>query len=445
LNKPRALDYLYHAQTDHTEESLFKGVYSIPPSHYVFLDVEKVKENVFKLEPVKWYNVNIIKSKQTFKEAKNEFLNKFKDSVELHLRADVPIGSALSGGLDSSSIVSYINILLKKENKTDLQKTFSSCSEDPRYDERSWMEEVVKETLVDGHYVYPKGEDVFKLTEKLIWFMDEPYQSQSAFLGYHVFMEAKKNNVVVLLNGQGADEYLSGYGAYKRIRQNNLIKKFEFKQLYAEINKPISFIRFILVSILNKFPSVKQKISPNIQFKNVINHKILGAKSGILNYNNINCHVNISKMQLLVDPLPRYLRWEDRNSMAHSVEARVPFLDYRLIEFVHSLPLNYLDAPHQSKHILVEALKGILPEKVRNRKDKKGFITPEQKWFMTEFCDDFIKLFEDNVIYAKGTIDKQEGIKYLNNMQKGKVPFDYSYWRITLFCVWMKTFNVEID
>jgi asparagine synthase (glutamine-hydrolysing) len=226
LNKTRALDYLYHAQTDHTEESLFKGVYSIPPSHYVFLDVEKVKENVFKLEPVKWYNVNIIKSKQTFEEAKNEFLNKFKDSVELHLRADVPIGSALSGGLDSSSIVSYINILLKKENKTDLQKTFSSCSEDPRYDERSWMEEVVKETLVDGHYVYPKGEDVFKLTEKLIWFMDEPYQSQSAFLGYHVFMEAKKNNVVVLLNGQGADEYLSGYGAYKSIRQNNMINKF---------------------------------------------------------------------------------------------------------------------------------------------------------------------------------------------------------------------------
>lgn len=445
LNKVRALDYLYDALTDHTEESLFKGVYSIPPSHYVHLDLEKIKTNRSKIVPEKWYTIIVEDTKQSFDEAKNEFLKRFKDSVKLHLRADVAVGSALSGGIDSSSIVSYINSLLKKENKSYLQKTFSSCSEDPKYDEKIWMEEVVKETQVDGHYVYPKGEDVFKLTEKLTWFMDEPYQSQSAFLGYHVFMEAKKNDVVVLLNGQGADEYLSGYGSYKYIRQINLLRKFKLKKLYTEFNKTAPFFRFILVSILNRLPLLKQKIKAKNGLDKVLDFNKIGKKSGILDFIDMNSHVNVSKNQLFVDPLPRYLRWEDRNSMAHSVEARVPFLDYRLIELVHSLPLTYLDGPNQSKYILVEAMKGILPEKVRNRKDKKGFITPEQKWFMLEFRNEFIKLFEDNVQYAKGIINKDEGKKYLYDMQNGKIPFDYSYWRIILFCIWMKTFNVEID
>jgi asparagine synthase (glutamine-hydrolysing) len=218
LNKERALDYLYFALTDHTEETLFAGVYLVPPSNFIFENIEKLKSNRSKFKTEQWYTIKTEDSKLSFEEARKQFLDKFKDSINLHLRADVSIGSALSGGLDSSSIVSYINVLLKQENKPELQKTFSSCSEDLRFDERIWMEEVVKETLVDGHYVYPKGEDVFKLTDKLIWFMDEPYQSQSAFLGYHVFEEAKKNNVIVLLNGQGADEYLSGYGKFRYIR-----------------------------------------------------------------------------------------------------------------------------------------------------------------------------------------------------------------------------------
>jgi asparagine synthase (glutamine-hydrolysing) len=453
LNKERAIDYLCYAITDHTEETLFKGVYALPPSHFVLNKIENVLLNTCKLKPIKWYSLKSSISKITFENAQNEFLKKFKDSVNLHLRADVHVGSALSGGIDSSSIVSYVSILLKQENKSKFQKTFSSCSEDSRYDERNWMEEVVKQTQVEGHYVYPKGEDIFKLTEKLIWHMDEPYQSQSAFLGYHVFQTAKQHNVLVLLNGQGADEYLSGYSSYRILRQKDLVKRLKLFKLYREVNSLSQTLRLILHTAIDKLPNkLRYELSflnkKNRRLKKIINLNILDKERvhpyQLLQHNN-QSQSGISSYQLFKDPLQKYLRWEDRNSMAHSVEARVPFLDYRLIEFVHSLPLDYLDAPNHSKRILVEALKGILPEKVRNRKDKKGFITPEQKWFMTDFSIDFLKLFDDNIVYAKGMINSKEARRYLVEMQKGLIPFDYSYWQIILFCVWMKTFKITID
>ena len=453
LNKEMALDYLYYSLTDHTEETLFQGVFSIPPSHSILASIEILTHNKTKLKTKQWYKLKREDSRLTFEESKLQFLKKFKDSIRLHLRADVSIGTSLSGGLDSSSIVSYVNVLLREANKPELQKTFSSCSEDPRFDERFWMEEVVKETQVDGHYVYPKGEDVFKLTEKLIWYMDEPYQSQSAFLGYHVFEEAQKNKVIVLLNGQGADEYLSGYSEYKLLRQKNLVKKLKYNQLYNELGSIKEVLKMIVNVIFDGLPNdLKYALSlrntKNRFFSKIINFKILNTKR-IHPYKRLKyrkqSHNSISNHQLFNEPLQKYLRWEDRNSMAHSVEARVPFLDHRLVEFVHTLPLHYLDSPNYSKIILVEALKGILPEIVRNRKDKKGFITPEQKWFMEDFPKQFLDLFDENIKFAKDIINSSEAKKYLINMQKGKIPFDYSYWHIILFCMWMKTFNVDIE
>lgn len=453
LNKERAFDYLYYALTDHTDETLFKGVYMIPPGSYSQTKIQNLSAASGRISFSRWYNPVVKELKINFEEAKAEFLAKFQDAIKLHLRADVPVGSALSGGLDSSSIVSYVNILLKQQGKSELQKTFSSCSHDERFDERNWMEEVVKETQVDGHYIYPKGEDIFLLTDKLIWHMDEPYQSQSAFLGYHVFQEAKRFNVIVLLNGQGADEYLSCYGNFRILRHKRLLKSLKLKNIQAELDSYFKILKICSFVLQDTIPSsYRNKLSfynsKNRAFDKIVAIEKLVKKKkhpyDVMAYDNSN-HINISKHQLFREPLQKYLRWEDRNSMAHSVEARVPFLDYRLVEFVHSLPLDYLDAPSLSKRILVEAMVGILPEKVRNRKDKKGFITPEQRWFTNDFKDDFLKLFDDNIEYSKGLIDKNEAKSYLIKMQKGMIPFDYSYWRIILFCIWMKVFNVELD
>lgn len=455
LNGQRAFDYLYFALTDHTEETLFKGVNMLLPGHYFYGSIEQLTSfsNKGKLKQIKWYNPPNHIFNGSFEEAKEVFLNRFKDAVKLHLRADVPVGSALSGGLDSSSIVSYVNILLRQQGKEQLQKTFSSCSEDPRFDERNWMEEVVKETKVDGHFIYPKGEDILTLTEKLIWHMDEPYQSQSAFLGYHVFQKAKEDGVLVLLNGQGADEYLSGYGDFRVLRQKKNLKQLKIRKLLKEISGISGLINLLRLTLQDLIPArfrnylalrnSRQKLYDDIfEWRKLISKKIHPYQ--INNYSKIN-HKVISEYQLFRDPLQKYLRWEDRNSMAHSVEARVPFLDHRLVEFTLSLPIEYLDGPNQTKKILAEAMKDILPEKVRRRKDKKGFITPEERWFKEDYKNEFINLFEKYVPFSKGIIKADNARKFLKDVQNGKISFDYTYWRIILFCIWMKVFNVEVS
>lgn len=454
LNKERALDFLYYSVIDHTEETLFKGVNSLLPGHCFFNKIKHLKYYTsFKLTKNKWYNSPKAVFKGNFTEAKELFLEKFKNAIKLHLRADVPVGSALSGGLDSSSIVSYVNILLRLENKSDLQKTFSSCAVDQRYDERIWMDEVVKETKVDGHFVYPKGEDVFQLTERILWHHDEPYQSQAVFLANHIFKEASSNNVVVLLNGQGADEYMAGYGEFRKFRHKSLLFKGEFIRLFKELKSPIAIFPYLKDAIMDLMPSSTRNWFYTFKKKGHVMDSILSDKLKnhkhshpyLTNFYNKTSLFNISNHQIFHDPLQKYLKWEDRNSMAYSVEARVPFLEKDLVEFTRSLPVEFLDEPDMTKRILVEAMDGILPEIVRLRKDKKGFVTPEERWFKEDFFDDFIKLFTDNVKHSKGIINEDVAMSYFHDVKDGKVEFSYSYWHLILFCVWMKVFKVEVE
>lgn len=454
LNKSRAYDYLYHALTDHTDETMFNGVFIVKAGYYFKGTSDELLTSCQsgKINITPWYQINVGDYKEDFDSAKTIFYSKFEESVRLHLRSDVKVGSALSGGLDSSTIVSLINNILKEEGLENKQKTFSSCSYDKRYDEREWMDKVVAATNVDADFVYPQGEDIFKLTDKLIWYMDEPYQSQSAFLGNHVFRQAKEKDVIVLLNGQGADEYLSGYGAFRYLRQRALLKAFKFRILKNEKLAGVTILKMAGTMILeslssNLFFELVSKKSHYRRLNKIVSQKVLLSNvvtSIHRNSYNVTDYKEISKHQLFSNPLQRYLRWEDRNSMAHSVEARVPFLDHRLVEFSLSLPLDYLDGPDQPKKILSESMKGILNEDVRTRKDKKGFITPEQNWFMVEYRKQFLNMLEENVKFSNGIINFEEARSYFVKVQDGKVPFDYTYWRILLFCIWMRVFKVEL-
>jgi asparagine synthase (glutamine-hydrolysing) len=130
--------------------------------------------------------------------------------------------------------------------------------------------------------------------------------------------------------------------------------------------------------------------------------------------------------------------------MAHSVEARVPFLDRRLVEFTRSLPANYLVDSNRPKKIITESLGGILPNAIRNRPDKVGFISSEERWFMKDFHNEFVELLESNIDAAQGIIVKSEAVDYFAKVKAGKIPFSYGYWRIILFCMWMRVFKVEL-
>jgi len=456
LNRSAAYDYLFYSMTDHNESTLFDGVFRILPGHYYLGKIEDIismeKENI---APMKWFNYKANRFDGSFTDAIREFRSYFKSAIKLHMRADVEVATALSGGLDSSSIVCEVNNVLKNDKDALQQKTFSSCSEDKRYDEKIWIDEVVAATGVDAHFVFPDGKDIFKLTDTIVWHMDEPYQSQSAFLGYNVFEMAKSKNIKVLLNGQGADEYLSGYTEFRSLRTMRMLYKGHFRKFSQETrNKPIgSLFKFVFSNIFYNLGLSKLVYFLPISIfrgdiKNIINTKILGSNfkhpHSKVSYRK-NSTQEITEHQLSIEPLQKYLRWEDRNSMAHSIEARVPFLDYRLVEFCRSLPIEYLDDYDESKKILIHALKDILPSKIVGRKDKKGFITPEERWFTQDFVKEFDTMFRDNVRYSQGIINQEKAQEYFNNVRLKKIPFDYTYWRIILFCIWMKVFKVQLQ
>ena len=452
LNSQRAWDYLAYSLTDHTEETMFQGVFQLQCGHCALFNINRIPiDNKGELETTEWYNLPFTPFEGTYEEAVNIFKDLFIDSVKLHLRSDVEVGSALSGGVDSSSIVCVIDQLLKECGGR--QKTFSSCSFDNRYDESDWMKKVISCTSVDPHYVYPQLEDFYRQTENIIWHQEEPYQSQSAFLGYNVFKCAKENGISVLLNGQGADEYLGGYGQFTGPRYAFLIKKFHFYTLWSDYcslkkNETIDRKRVIRQTIVNLLPesytaSLEKKMWKS-RSTELFDLEKLGASHihhkeiipvGDRNIQNITSHA------LFKFTLPRLLRWEDRNSMAFSVEARVPFLDYRLIEFVYNLPSSFLDKNGVTKRILRDSMSGIIPDKIRDRKDKKGFITPEERWIKEDATNFFRNRIKDSIDSSFGII-KPEALSYFDSVVTGGASFDYTYWRIIMFSEWMKKYGI---
>ncbi len=324
INPQRVYDYLLYSFTDHTDETMFKGVFQLPSGSFFKSNIDKIKpDHTGRLLHKKWYKLKRDPFKGSFNEAVEVFREYFKRAVKEHLNADVPVGTALSGGLDSSSIVCQINRMLIDQNKAELQKTFSSCSFEGKYDEKKWMDIVINQTKVDAHFIFPSLQDVFKLTPDVLWFQDEPYQSQSAFLAFNVFRLASDNGIKVLLNGQGADEYLGGYGQFTSARYADLIKSLKFKSLLKDIahlhelgQVPIYLpLRGSIYKLLPSF--IHEKISKYSMKLNRVMKLLDTNKIGvepIHPFDNIPVKAGnvreLSEHYTFYSTLPKYLRWK---------------------------------------------------------------------------------------------------------------------------------------
>lgn len=457
LNHPRAYDQLVYSYTDHTDETMFAEVFQLPGGCSFRADLSKIRQcQDGRILFYRWYYVKQETFKASFSEAAENFRLLFERSVKEHLYADVPVGTALSGGLDSSSIVCEVNRILKSSGNESLQKTFSSCATDPRFNEKKWMDIVINYLNVDASYNYPQVKDVFEQTQNLIWYHDEPYQSQSALLAYQVFNMASNKGVKVLLNGQGADEYLGGYGQFTVPRYASMIRRFKICHLISDIiangkRNDNSSTLILFQSISHLLPVILKRRAPNFfsnknEAKRLINLKNLDFVPDHphdiipVNYRTV---PDVSRHLMFHSTLPKYLKWEDRNSMANSVEARIPFLDHRLVEFSHSLPDDFLEKGGITKRVMREAMKDLLPWEIKDRKDKMGFATPEEVWVRQDAPDFFKEKISDAVDVSQGFI-KPEALKYFDKIVSGTLPFDYTYWRIILFGEWIRKFRVKV-
>lgn len=410
------LAYNTQDDTKNLNHTFYKNIFNLEAAHYLI-----VKDG--KIQTIKRYwDICITqKSDISFDEAKERILFLLKQSISRRLRADVPIGSSLSGGIDSSSIVAIINQL---KNINQNQKTFSARFKDFKNDEGEYIKLVVDKFNLNAHEIFLTPELINEQINKVFYYQEEPFGSKSIIAQYFVMKLAKDNNVTVLLDGQGADEYFAGYHNYfiNLYRSLILLNKKEFK---IQINqyKNLYNNKFNLESnfkLYAKFPKLKNNLR---NYKNIILKApyLKQFNKDFLNefhqfeYPHIQ-NDNLSeelKLSLTRVGLNNLLRYADRNSMAHGREVRLPFLNHQLVEFVFTLPDNFKLYNAWTKYILRETMKDFLPEQIIWRKEKIGFEPPQAKTIDKDLIENSINILNKNKIINSNVLLKNNDWEYL--------------------------------
>jgi asparagine synthase (glutamine-hydrolysing) len=439
LNHQVAYDYLRYSMLDHEVETFEVGILQMAPGHYMEIDLQTNQQQIHR-----WYSLVPKKWKGTDKEAIAHFSELLKDSVRLRLRADVPVGSALSGGLDSSTIVCLMREVLK-EQKLDAHplQTITSCHKEKQYDESEYADAIVKQVNAESHKIYPSFEKLQQDIHRLIWHMDYPFGSTSQFSQWCVFEEAKRNGLPVMINGQGADEQLAGYGGNDMSLYIGLLGKGLWGELIKEVKAYKKYtgkwpIGFLLGAIQHKLPKrLMNSLPDHYRVFKQYPPKWLKNSGEEERFSWPNSLRESLIKQVTKDPLPSLLRYEDRNSMAFSIESRVPFMDYRLIEFTLGLPENLVYRRGERKYILRQAFKGIVSDKVMERRDKMGFVSAEEKWLKEEGKDWFEKMVVQAAQNNTSVLNEEEALLYLKEMQTGVRSFNFDPWRMVCFSMWL--------
>ena len=403
-NDGLVFDFLKFGILDHTDETFFRNIEKLPQSHYLKIDCEG------KLTLQRYWDLEVcneIEGSKSDEEYAEQFLDLFTDSVRLRLRSDVPIGSCLSGGLDSSSIVAVANSLMYPDDKLadGRQKTFSSCFDTKQFDERKYIEEVINKTNAERNYVFPSAEGFLKELDNLVWHQEEPFAGTSIYAQWEVIKRVRESKTKVLLDGQGGDEQLAGYRKFYIFYFLELIKNGRYTKLLSEFagffSSPAIIKTLNLRSGLRYFSIGNKMLGIDDLLQSFFRDKFSDRKPDIGYQGNLGLRM---RDDMLKFSLPVLLRYEDRNSGAYAVEARLPFLDYRLVEMLASLPLNQKMRRGWTKYVLRNAMKGTLPEKVRLRKSKLGFSTPEDMWLKDTIGNNVKKNF-DNPLFLNEYVD----------------------------------------
>lgn len=370
------------------------------------------------------------------------FKNLFDDSMQLHMRSDVPIGATLSGGIDSSSIVCSI----LKNNLSPNLDTFSIYYEgENSVDERPFIREIEKKfpREFNAHYFSPSFGDITNDFEKIAYAADVPMSGSSPISQYYVMKLVKESGIKVVLSGQGADDYMGGYmHSYYRLFADNL-RKLQFKTLFSELHAYRDFqdasvkktVDVLLKSGLSFFASEQQLY--NLEYKSYFPFLVneTSTKSTFsLDLSGTSKFSNFHQALLSYSSLPTLLHYEDRNSMAHSIESRVPFLDHRMVEFLVKSSSNLKIHEGYTKWILREAMADRLPQKIKERKDKKGFVTPGEVIWLRGPLKELLELDYTRMPF----IHRKATEKLIADFKKGDNKNANLVWRIANLNFWIK-------
>ena len=364
------------------------------------------------------------------------FARLFSDAVHLRLRSDVPVGVSMSGGLDSTSVMcAMATALANAGSDVRPQPVRAFCYLSPDFDESKYIAATLKQTGAELHPVNIDPARIWEGLETFVWHHDEPVHSMTAMVGYEVYRTAAAAGVKVVLGGQGADETAAGYPNYFRLFWQDLAASGAWMQMRREIaayarahGEPASHlwqqaVRGLLGTLLRKTAAYRRRVAArevarlaaNPWFTGDVKAQFRGAEQPSTDLRDA--------LQWSVEraPLPIYLRVEDRNSMAHSVEARLPFMDYRLVEFLFSLPSYWKLRGELNKFVLREGMRGTIPDVVRDRVDKMGFPTSARSWFAGTLYGPMRDLLISRHTRERGWYDVDRIVRDLERHKAGEV------------------------
>jgi asparagine synthase (glutamine-hydrolysing) len=448
VNPQRLYEYLRSGLTDHGGETLFAEICQLPAAHYLEVSLDHPRD----IQPRRYWEIDLTRrSDLSFAQAAQQLRELFLESVRLHLRSDVPVGAALSGGIDSSSIVMAMRCL----NPNQTIHTFSYIADDPELSEERWVDIVGASARTLVHKVASEPELLVADLEHLINVQGEPFGSTSIYSQRRVFEEAQVNGIKVMLDGQGADELLGGYEMYAGARLASLVRQerwqeaLHFWQKASKVQRKNKLWHFLGQFLLPPSAQAGFRLLVGREHWSGWLNRSWFQERGVAVQTHFHKHEILRKTlhrTLIESTLPMLLRYEDRNSMAYSIESRVPFLTPQLAEFVLSLPEEFIIAPNgTSKAVFREAMRGIVPDAILNRTDKIGFETPEKRWLCGDLrtwvewvlCSEEMASIEP----LRLSMLRQEWQAVLNGSRR----FDNHIWRWLNLAVWTRLNGAIFD
>ena len=440
-NDKQIYRYLRYRIHEDNHETFFDGIFKLLPGEMMVVHAKGLHQSLFSNLADELAELAKQNRPYTDDEVK-KYREKLEESIRIRLISEVPVGTCLSGGLDSSTIALTVNKLLKEKAKnTDSigqqQNTFSAVFPGSINDEEKYIDAVLDkaEGHVASHKVYPTADTFKEDLEDFIRTQEEPTISTGPYAQYKV-MEVAKDHVKALLDGQGADEMMAGYTPYYFVYLRQLKREGKYGKLLGEMLRSTDvLLRFLRFRIYDKL-SFRRKVAVADLLKPSFKQEYANQKF-------VTVQDDLKKRfieDIFKNSLPALLRYEDKNTMRYSLEGRVPFMDKEVMKYLFSLSNEAIIRGSWNKRILRDATEGLLPEMVRTRRNKIGFTTPEQEWFK-RLKTRFYGIFLSESFAERPYFNQQEVLHAFEGHIKGRNTTDTMvFWRMLNVELWLREF-----
>jgi asparagine synthase (glutamine-hydrolysing) len=424
-NAARLRDFLAGGISDHTSDTMFDGIRQLRGGEILVL---KAGGDSPELSIRRWHRPEMPSPLSLPRaDAAQQFRELFDQSIRLHLRSDVSVGSCLSGGLDSSSIVAAASAAIGSSEDRERFVTISAVYPGMVVDEGRYADAVARHTGVRGVSLTPNPADLLDNLSSIVRTQDEPFGSTSILSQWAVFRAARREGVKVMLDGQGADEVLAGYAWMSGFRMMELARSGHFVALARLIRTRADLarlaVRFLPRSHASEGAWLRDRTTETPVGESLAEQRFL---------------------MTYATNLPMLLHWEDRNSMAHSIEARVPFLDHRLVDFGLSLGTDALFDGPLTKVVLRDAMRDRLPPAVSDRRDKLGFATPEVDWLRGALRPAVEEGVEEAIQRFPDLLEPLATRAFRDGRLNSPGPMDSTLWRIASAGLWGREFRIAL-